>query len=1063
MATYGDLTLEELEETIPELREALSCPSSEEHGDDSPVDESEPTQDELIEMLADALYGVYELSGRQSALQEAIDLREAILRGRSANDERRFAALNDFGLTLYRSARAPDYDEARMRRCVTLLREALDVCPSNDTFRDTATDSLVASLVELAEHGGDSQSLKEAISLCRDALVLRPPGCLSRVEALNNLSYALTVDFKQNRCLETVDEAITLLREAIGLCPDEHVSRRLLLNNLYTDLMLRSDHGDDLVSLEEAITVRRNTLELCTEKDPLRGGDLHNLGYALLEGFKRRGGLSTLQEAIESHREALRVSSSDDNTNQITMIQGLANVLLVKFEQQGEPQLLLEAVELYRKVLVMSPMGSPSRITALSNLGNGLRLLYEGQGDLAVLEEATLILREAVEDSGAAPASRDACLTNLANVLLAGFDRGVPNVIEEAIKLYRQGLELRPPGHASHVEGLSNLSNALISAFANLGGLDRLKEAAKLQREALRQCPTHHASRPIVLTNLANILLTLFEQYGEANIIAEAIQLYRDAALLCPPGHCNHFTATMNLAGALEARFDYQGEKDTLAEAVTLLRQAQEKCPPGHHCRETFLGNLASALLVGYADAAIGESLGTLAECVELYRQTSQLCCVEHPCYSFWSNRLALALRRMFERQGDVHNLTESIAIAREALRQCLPESPIRTKCLISLASSLEQESACQGHAETRLEAIELYREALRSCSSADRAEVLSGLGRGLLIPNGGVLVQDYLAGVAHMSEALTNELSSARQRLRNVVIDLRCVEKTYATLIDLDLRALLDQELLNLYISAVHLLPRVANFGLDERTRLEAITGSDELSRNAAARALQLRRVSEAVVVLEEGRGIFWSQTLNLKNPIFAGVPEEDRANLARLLSVLNRKADVGDARVAATLASRRDRDVDTRRRLNQEAEGIIAKIRRHAGLERFLMPPSFEGLMRSLPEGYVIVLNASHLGNHALLLNRALGLATSLQLDLIPTTSEPNFTTLRSLLPRTANSAPSHPKEHEGNRAMAISKKRPINLDLDEVLSRLWTRLVHPVIVQLGLKVSIISPYAS
>jgi tetratricopeptide (TPR) repeat protein len=299
MATYGDLTLEELEETIPELREALSCPSSEEHGDDSPVDESEPTQDELIEMLADALYGVYELSGRQSALQEAIDLREAILRGRSANDERRFAALNDFGLTLYRSARAPDYDEARMRRCVTLLREALDVCPSNDTFRDTATDSLVASLVELAEHGGDSQSLKEAISLCRDALVLRPPGCLSRVEALNNLSYALTVDFKQNRCLETVDEAITLLREAIGLCPDEHVSRRLLLNNLYTDLMLRSDHGDDLVSLEEAITVRRNTLELCTEKDPLRGGDLHNLGYALLEGFKRRGGLSTLQEAID--------------------------------------------------------------------------------------------------------------------------------------------------------------------------------------------------------------------------------------------------------------------------------------------------------------------------------------------------------------------------------------------------------------------------------------------------------------------------------------------------------------------------------------------------------------------------------------------------------------------------------------------------------------------------------------------------------------------------------------------------------------------------------------------
>jgi hypothetical protein len=50
--------------------------------------------------------------------------------------------------------------------------------------------------------------------------------------------------------------------------------------------------------------------------------------------------------------------------------------------------------------------------------------------------------------------------------------------------------------------------------------------------------------------------------------------------------------------------------------------------------------------------AAAASCTDTLAECVDLYRQTSRLCCVEHPCYSFWSNRLALALRRMFELKG---------------------------------------------------------------------------------------------------------------------------------------------------------------------------------------------------------------------------------------------------------------------------------------------------------------------------------------------------------------------------------------------------------------------------
>jgi len=55
---------------------------------------------------------------------------------------------------------------------------------------------------------------------------------------------------------------------------------------------------------------------------------------------------------------------------------------------------------------------------------------------------------------------------------------------------------------------------------------------------------------------------------------------------------------------------------------------------------------------------------------------------------------------------------------------------------------------------------------------------------------------------------------------------------------------------------------------GLQARQQALA-SGSDGLARDAAACAIRLVQYGEAVELLEAGRGVFWSQALQLRTPM--------------------------------------------------------------------------------------------------------------------------------------------------------------------------------------------------
>jgi tetratricopeptide (TPR) repeat protein len=459
----------------------------------------------------------------------------------------------------------------------------------------------------------------------------------------------------------------------------------------------------------------------------------------------------------------------------------------------------------------------------------------------------------------------------------------------------------------------------------------------------------------------------------------------------------------MNLAISLRTRFKQQTELKTLDEAIAFSREALQLRPPGHPTRNLSLMSLAISLQIRFDQQ--GE-LDTLDEAIALYREALQLCPPGYPGRNLSLMNLAISLKTRFEQQGELETLDEAIALHHEALKLCPPGHPDRFRSLFAIAGCL------------------LVFERL-----------------------------DFTTAAALISEALKDKAASIRNRLNEAQRILPATDDAYAALASLEAghttRAIQGNIVVQLYNEAIQLLPRAANFGLDTSTRLQAIKGSDQLSRDGAVRAIDLGQLEEAVVMLEEGRGIFWSQTLHLRAAGLDSVPENDRHDLGEVFRVL--QSDSSIIRDASRPVQEREGAVVERRKLNEKAEALISKIRAYPGLERFLLPPTFDSLMASLPVGFVVILNSSRLGCRALLLNRATGLAKSLAV----TTNISSFDLkiARTRLPRDMVSAELIPEVEEEIRGLKVAGKKVTTFE--DMLQNMWLSLVRPVLLALGLKV--------
>jgi tetratricopeptide (TPR) repeat protein len=720
-----------------------------------------------------------------------------------------------------------------------------------------------------------------------------------------------------------------------------------------------------------------------------------------------------------------------------------ANALRADWDVSHLEGSLEEVIGMYEQLLALRPPGHAQRRQTVSDLGDALwRFCIYHSLDKARADCCIAMFREALHLCPPGHLLRDETLHNLARALSSiAFEHfGDQDALSESVELNREALTLRPPGHPSRDKTLSNLAATLRLRFEDCGDFDLLEEAVRMHREELRLCPLGDPGRANALDNLSAALMASFEQQGSFDAVTEAIDLGREALNLRPIDHPRRFITLSNLAESLRLRFLYQGFSVCLAEAMELHREILHTVPEADPRRGMMMMNYGDILLLAFQEH--GDSC-LLSEAIVVLRQASTLLPEGARLHTATLYYLAGALLASSEQSGDMSPLSEAATLHEEALKLRPSGNPRRIESLDGLA-----DLCCRIEPVSWQKAHTLYCEALEICPQGYpvRAQLLSGMARCFLDVCSPFF--DPVQGISHLSEAYTDHFTHITRRLRAASTDMRNVEATYASVtrhMDEATRSRYNTLVLELYSQIIGILPLAANFGIDHKARLRAVVGTDRIARNAASRAVLVGRVSMAIETLEEGRGVFWTQTLHLRTPAFEGVPDDDREELQRLLLLLDRATH--GTETSELSAAQLERELGCRRHLNEQAQSLIAKIRGYPELDRFLLPSAFDAVFASLPDGFVVIVNTSDVAHHALLLHRPTGLATTVGLDFPHTGFD--STSLKGKLPRDGAST----FDVDSSRAMRLSGGEEDSLGY--VLRLLWTSIVWPVIDKLGLKV--------
>jgi hypothetical protein len=227
--------------------------------------------------------------------------------------------------------------------------------------------------------------------------------------------------------------------------------------------------------------------------------------------------------------------------------------------------------------------------------------------------------------------------------------------------------------------------------------------------------------------------------------------------------------------------------------------------------------------------------------------------------------------------------------------------------------------------------------------------------------------------------------------------------------------------------------------------------SGTDGLPRDAAACAIRSGKFNLAVELLEEGRGVFWSQVLQLRNPLselMSEAPElaqkfKDTSDALEQGSFYNISRNISDTPGAKLEVEKQESKL---RRLNEQWLADLQSVRKLNGFEDFLCAKRLSALRMAATNGPVVILNASKSGCAALVLR-----STEADVLHVPLTQF-SLDTAKALVGRIQKFAnASHPQRHM-HRLSSGGDDDDIFRNL---LATLWTLVVDPILRSLNLKV--------
>ncbi|MGW2113188.1 CHAT domain-containing protein [Streptomyces sp. NPDC001948] len=729
-----------------------------------------------------------------------------------------------------------------------------------------------------------------------------------------------------------------------------------------------------------------------------------------------------------------------------------------------DPDELDRAVDLFTATVTVYPPEHRFWPGDMANLALALRMRFERRRDGTDLERAVTTARTALRE-GPAGSGLANLLNNLSGALsVRAGETGNPVDATEAVQLSTQALRGATSSELRRVCG-SGLVVALATRFELTGDVADVDRAVRHARTVVAASPDTDPANTQDRTNLGNALLTQFEATRRPGLLREAVAAMTAAVKTAGPEHVNRPLALSGLSRVLHARYLLSGDVQDLDDAVSAIENAlrveRERSRPRP---QSF--NTHGIVLRALADAT-GERVH-LDAAVDAHRAALRLTTPEHPQRAMYASNLGNVLLYRHEGGpdplpvsfGTVHlgsgrrprlpreieeglsslvresagddsaDLAEAARAHRLAVRATGQHRPQRAGYLNNWGNSAHARFRATRQRADGEEAVALFRQAREATPPYDPVHTLATL-------NLAAVLLDL--GDEHTEEALTLwcEVAGERSAPQSSRIEAATSWGRVAAGHG-QWRTALDG-----YAAAIELLPSLASPGVDREVREQRLARWSGLAAEAASCAIAAGDTGRALELLEQGRGVLWSQLLDTRGDmdlLRATAPDiADRlAEVEAALDTSRGPQDVhepeadGEARWWARAANQR-------LVWAAEQEDLLARARELPGLADFRRPATAARLRRAAADGPVVLVVVSRWGADALVVGRAATTVVPLpDLDLVGTVER----VVRYVMAL---------ERYESGRRNATARVS-LNLMVTGILDWLWGAVAEPVLTALG-----------
>ncbi|MEW2466144.1 hypothetical protein AB0919_14110 [Streptomyces sp. NPDC046994] len=861
---------------------------------------------------------------------------------------------------------------------------------------DEAVDA-VRERVSRWEHGGDPDAVT-------GPGVLAPAGRIWRtvltgqgttvgaVYALAGLHWARTVALGQDGPVDDLWGALMLYGAIEGAesvrVPDE--VRALLSRNprnyelsfigpeqwgRRAILLLKEVQVDeDLNKLDEVIELFNGTVEAYTPDHEFWAGDLSNLSLALHMRYFRRGDPADLERAEQAARDAVRGTEPGDPKLPLRL-DNLSAVLQYRAGFTGDAVAWAESVRLSARAVRTTPPEHHLRAMFEERLACARLGRHELTGDPGELDQGIEELERALART---PGNDRGLATRRSRLGGAYHSRYLltrdPRPLHRAIELLTQGADATPLASPDRAPSLAGLSKALLSRFEETGVVQDLDDALLAGERAVEEGPG--------------------EEAGTAGLARRADHLHA-------------------LGRALFAASEYTHDRSFLDRAVEAFREAVRTRTASADLRHH---PGAPAHLTSLGEALMARNFGLLGQVTpfgltDLVHETAQL---------EWERRKASGA---VPDAADLEDVREAYECLLRAVEQTSPHHPDlggRLRGLSSLSYSLYRLHDRRGDADRALELSEraVRVTAPRHPQRADAVLLLAFL----LAELGGAAETDR---AVTLWEGLVTDPSvppSSRASAAAYAARARCRRGAWDAAV-------------KLYAQALDILPSLVSPAQDTRAQEELLTLWSGLAGEAASCAVAAGDPDRAVELLEQGRGVLWSQLLDSRTEL--GALQAVEADLAERLTAVERELNTSPEAGAAEPWW--GRIADRRLTLAAEREDLVAHIRTLTGFEDFRRPAGIEELRRAAAGGPVVLVVSSQWRTDALIVTTS------------ATRTVPLDVGYPQILARTERYLTALQRYETGPRdALA---QVTLNLIVTRTLEWLWRDIAEPCLLALGL----------